>query len=215
MKKAQPRAQRKVAPGGAPPVGAPGVQDLSGSPVTRDSVSGAPEQGPKAGPDAGIGGPTMQPISLEGKGHPCRRNGIDPLGSGCLNGAMANVPGDLRYTKTHEWVRLGDGVATVGITDHAQRELTDIVFVELPPVGRELRAGEACGVVESVKTASDLYSPLSGRVLEVNTALPENPGWINSDPYGQGWLFKLIPSQPTEWEALLSPQEYQAQITGD
>ncbi|MCX7867292.1 glycine cleavage system protein GcvH [Limisphaera sp. VF-2] len=127
---------------------------------------------------------------------------------------MANVPGELRYTKTHEWVRLDGGVATVGITDHAQRELTDIVFVELPAVGRELRAGEACGVVESVKTASDLYSPLTGRVVEVNSALPDHPGWINSDPYGQGWLFKLAPSQLQEWDGLLSPEEYRAQIEG-
>lgn len=127
---------------------------------------------------------------------------------------MSNIPGDLRYTRTHEWVRLANGEATVGITDHAQRELTDIVFVELPTVGRELRAGEACGVVESVKTASDLYSPLSGKVIEINRPLLDNPSWINVDPYGQGWLFKLSPSRPEEFDQLLSPQEYQAQLGG-
>lgn len=127
---------------------------------------------------------------------------------------MSNIPGDLRYTRTHEWVRLANGEATVGITDHAQRELTDIVFVELPTVGRELRAGEACGVVESVKTASDLYSPLSGKVIEINRPLLDNPSWINVDPYGHGWLFKLSPSRPEEFDQLLSPQEYQAQLGG-
>ncbi|MCS7089316.1 MAG: glycine cleavage system protein GcvH [Verrucomicrobiota bacterium] len=125
---------------------------------------------------------------------------------------MSNVPENLRFTKTHEWVLLGDGLATVGITDHAQRELTDIVFVELPAVGRELQAGEACGVVESVKTASDLYSPLTGRVVEINQPLLSNPGWINTDPYGQGWLFRLIPSRPEELDRLLRPGEYLAQL---
>jgi glycine cleavage system H protein len=125
---------------------------------------------------------------------------------------MSNVPGDLRYTKTHEWVRLANGIATVGITDHAQKELTDIVFVELPSVGREVQAGEACGVVESVKTASDFYSPLTGRVTEVNQALANNPGWINTDPYGQGWLFKLVPGRPEEWDQLLTPEQYRAQL---
>jgi len=140
--------------------------------------------------------------------------GIDPFPAQCLNGAMANVPGELRYTKTHEWVRLDGGVATVGITDHAQRELTDIVFVELPAVGRELRAGEACGGEESVKTACDPSSPLTGRVGEVNSAPPDHPGWINSGPYGEGWWFKVAPRRLQERDGLLRPDGSRAQIEG-
>ena len=89
---------------------------------------------------------------------------------------MANVPADLKYAKSHEWVRVAGDVATVGITDHAQHELTDVVFVELPEVGRKVKAGEACAVVESVKTASDIYSPVSGEMIEVNKAVADNPG---------------------------------------
>src|SRR4029450_8909227 len=99
----------------------------------------------------------------------------------------SNVPADLRYAKSHEWVRVSGDTATVGITDHAQHELTDIVFVELPAVGRKVKAGEACAVVESVKTASDIYSPVSGEVVEVNKTVVENPGLVNSEPYGGGW----------------------------
>ncbi|MGE4178268.1 MAG: glycine cleavage system protein GcvH [Limisphaerales bacterium] len=127
---------------------------------------------------------------------------------------MSNIPSDLRYAKSHEWVRLADGTAVVGISDHAQRELTDVVFVELPAVGRRLRAGEACAVVESVKTASDIYSPLSGEVVEVNAGLPGNPGWVNTSPYGEGWFFKLRLSAPAEAESLLSASDYQAQVSG-
>lgn len=127
---------------------------------------------------------------------------------------MSNVPNDLRYAKSHEWARLADGIAVVGITDHAQHELTDVVFVELPAVGRQVRAGEACAVVESVKTASDIYSPLSGEVIESNPALPGNPGLVNSAPYGDGWFFRLKVSAPAEAERLLSPTDYQAQIGG-
>lgn len=124
------------------------------------------------------------------------------------------MPRDLRYAKSHEWVRLADGLAVVGISDHAQHELTDVVFVELPAVGRKVRAGESCAVVESVKTASDIYSPIGGEVVEVNTALPANPGWVNTSPYGDGWFFKLRPSAAAEVENLLTGDLYQAQIGG-
>ena len=127
---------------------------------------------------------------------------------------MANIPSDLKYVKTHEWVRVaGGGVATVGITDHAQHELTDVVFVELPEAGRSLKAGEACAVVESVKTASDIYAPISGEVIEVNGAVVSNPALVNSEPYGGGWLFRLRPSNPAELESLLSPEQYGAQTS--
>ncbi len=127
---------------------------------------------------------------------------------------MANVPSDLRYAKSHEWARLAGGVATVGITDHAQHELTDVVFVELPQLGRKLRAGEACAVVESVKTASDIYSPVGGEITEVNPAVTGNPALINSEPYAGGWLFKVKLSSPSELDALLGPEQYAAQIGG-
>ena len=125
---------------------------------------------------------------------------------------MSNVPSDLKYAKSHEWVRVSGDTATVGITDHAQHELTDVVFVELPAVGRPVKAGEACAVVESVKTASDLYSPVSGQILEMNKAVVDNPGLVNTDPYGGGWFFKVKLSNPAELEALLSPEQYEAQI---
>lgn len=127
---------------------------------------------------------------------------------------MANIPSDLKYAKSHEWVRAAGDVATVGITDHAQHELTDVVFVELPEVGRNLKAGEACAVVESVKTASDIYSPLSGEVTEVNAAVVSNPALVNSEPYLGGWLFKLRLSNPAEPNHLLSPEQYGAQTGG-
>ena len=127
---------------------------------------------------------------------------------------MANIPSDLKYAKSHEWVRVSDGLATIGITDHAQHELTDVVFVELPALGRKVKAGEACAVVESVKTASDIYSPVSGEVTEVNPAVVENPALVNSEPYGNGWFFKLKLANPGEVNALLGPEQYQAQIGG-
>lgn len=125
---------------------------------------------------------------------------------------MSNVPADLKYTKSHEWVRVRDDSAGVGITDHAQHELTDIVFVELPEVGRKLKAGEACAVVESVKTASDIYSPVSGEVVEVNQAAVDEPARVNRDPYGAGMFFKVRMSNPAELGALLTPEQYSAQI---
>jgi len=125
---------------------------------------------------------------------------------------MTNVPSDLRYARTHEWVRVSGDTATVGITDHAQHELTDLVFVELPAVGRQVKAGEACAVVESVKTASDIYSPVSGQIVEVNQAAVDNPALVNSEPYGSGWFYKIKLSNPAELNNLLSPQTYAAQI---
>jgi glycine cleavage system H protein len=107
---------------------------------------------------------------------------------------MSHIPTDLKYTKSHEWVRANeDGSVTVGITDHAQTQLGDMVFIEMPEVGRNVAAGEECAVVESVKAASDVYSPVDGEVLEVHEALTETPELINQDPYGEGWLFRLQP----------------------
>ena len=127
---------------------------------------------------------------------------------------MSNVPSDLKYAKSHEWVRLAGDTATVGITDHAQHELTDIVFLELPAVGRKLAAGEACAVVESVKTASDIYSPVSGEVVEVNKAATDNPGIVNTEPFAGGWFYKIKLSNAAELNALLTPESYTAQIGG-
>ena len=126
---------------------------------------------------------------------------------------MAKVPSDLKYAKSHEWVRVNGDVATVGITDHAQHELTDVVFVELPDVGRKIKAGEACAVVESVKTASDIYSPLSGEITEVNQAVVADPALVNSEPYEDGWFFRMKLSNPAELKALLSPEQYNVQIS--
>lgn len=127
---------------------------------------------------------------------------------------MANIPSDLKYAKSHEWVRIAGDVATVGITDHAQHELTDVVFVELPQLGKKLRAGDACAVVESVKTASDIYAPVSGEVTEVNKSLVENPALVNSEPYAGGWFFKVRLASPGEVNGLLAPDQYAAQIGG-
>jgi len=125
---------------------------------------------------------------------------------------MANTPLDLKYAKSHEWIRVQDDIATVGITDHAQHELTDVVFVELPAVGKSVKANGACAVVESVKTASDIYSPVSGEVTEANQAVVANPALVNTDPYGGGWLYKLKLSNPSELNALLTPGQYKAQV---
>lgn len=123
---------------------------------------------------------------------------------------MSNVPRDLKYSKSHEWVRLEGQIATVGITDHAQRELTSLVFVELPKVGRVLRAGESCAVVESVKAASDVYSPVSGEVTEINTELANRPELVNVDPYGAGWFFRVRITEPGEVSGLLDASAYSA-----
>ena len=125
---------------------------------------------------------------------------------------MTNIPSDLKYAKSHEWVRVNGHTGVVGITDHAQHELTDVVFVELPAVGRQVKAGEACAVVESVKTASDIYSPVSGQIVEVNKAAVDNPALVNTEPYGGGWFFKIQLSNLVELNNLLSPEKYKAQI---
>ena len=127
---------------------------------------------------------------------------------------MSLIPSDLKYVKSHEWARVSGGTATVGITDHAQHELTDIVFVELPVVGRKLAAGETCAVVESVKTASDIYSPVSGEVVEINKAVADNPELVNTEPYTGGWFYKIKLSNVTELQSLLTPESYKVQIGG-
>ncbi len=127
---------------------------------------------------------------------------------------MAKVPSDLKYAKTHEWVRVVGDAATVGITDHAQHELTDVVFVELPDIGEKIKAGDACAVVESVKTANDIYSPVTGEITEVNQNVVADPALVNSEPYAGGWFFKLKLANPTELNALLTPEQYRAQIGG-
>jgi glycine cleavage system H protein len=121
----------------------------------------------------------------------------------------SNVPTDLRYTNSHEWVRRkADGSVTVGITDHAQHALGDLVYAETPEAGRTVAAGEACAVVESVKAASDVYSPLAGTVKAGNPALADAPEKINAEPYGAGWLFELVPSDPKAFDALLEAGAY-------
>ena len=126
----------------------------------------------------------------------------------------SKIPQDLRYAKSHEWARVAGEVATVGITDHAQHELTDIVFVELPAIGRKVKAGDSSAVVESVKTASDIYSPLSGEVIAVNQEIVEKPELVNDDPYGKGWFYQIKLSNPPEMGDLLSAADYSAQIGG-
>lgn len=118
------------------------------------------------------------------------------------------TPKELKYTASHEWSRLEDGVVTVGITDYAQDQLGDVVFTELPEIGRKVAKGEAVAVVESVKTASDIYAPVSGEVVEVNEALVDAPETINESPYEGGWMFRLRAADPSELEALLDDAAY-------
>lgn len=125
---------------------------------------------------------------------------------------MSQVPQDLKYAETHEWVRIDGENGRVGISDHAQAELTDIVFVELPAMGAEVQAGHPIAVVESVKAASDIYSPVSGTVIEVNNALTSNPALVNTDPYGEGWLYIVKLKDASELDALKSPADYAAQV---
>ncbi len=120
-----------------------------------------------------------------------------------------NVPKDLQYTKTHEWVRADDEGLTVGITDFAQAQLSDITYVELPAVGDQVDVEDEIAVLESVKAASDIYSPASGRITAVNSVLEDSPELINSDPYGDGWLFKIDPSDTSEVDDLLDADEYE------
>lgn len=124
---------------------------------------------------------------------------------------MTNIPDELLYTKTHEWVKkINQKEVRVGITYHAQQQLKDIVFVELPSLGKELRAGAACTVVESVKAAYDIYAPLSGKVTKVNQPIQEKPELVNKDPYGEGWFLHIEMSNPNELNNLLSPAQYRA-----
>ncbi|WP_271409711.1 glycine cleavage system protein GcvH [Pseudomonas sp. Q1-7] len=128
---------------------------------------------------------------------------------------MSNIPAELRYAPSHEWARLeADGTVTVGITDHAQEALGDVVFVELPEVGKTLAAGQEAGVVESVKAASDIYAPIGGEVVAVNTAVSDAPESVNSDPYGS-WFFKLKPSDAAELDKLLDAAAYKASADAD
>ena len=122
---------------------------------------------------------------------------------------MSEIPGDLRFLKSHEWARVeGDGKVTIGISDHAQGLLGDLVYVELPNVGDRVEAGNACAVVESVKAASDVYSPVTGKVVEVNSALSDKPETINEDAYGDGWIYVVEAEEPEQLNELLDPDAY-------
>ena len=126
---------------------------------------------------------------------------------------MSEIPQDLKYTASHEWVRTeADGSITVGITDHAQEALGDLVFVEVPDADRVLAKSEACAVVESVKAASDVYAPVAGEVVEGNPALADEPELLNSDPYGEGWIFKLKPENPADLDALMNAEAYEQSL---
>jgi glycine cleavage system H protein len=124
------------------------------------------------------------------------------------------VPKELLYTKDHEWVRLEDGKARVGITDHAQKSLGDIVYVELPAVGKTVKKGERAATVESVKAVGEVFAPLSGKVVAVNETVTQSPDLINKDPYGQGWLFVLEIADKKEIETLLTPEAYEELVKG-
>ncbi|MFP4160995.1 MAG: glycine cleavage system protein GcvH [Ectothiorhodospira sp.] len=129
---------------------------------------------------------------------------------------MSNVPSDLKYAKSHEWVRQeSDGSLTVGISEHAQELLGDLVFVETPEAGTTLEAGSACAVVESVKAASDVYAPVSGEVTAVNGQLGDSPELVNSDPYGEGWLFRVKPADTGELAGLMDAEAYKAHLEAE
>lgn len=123
-----------------------------------------------------------------------------------------NIPADLRYCASHEWIRLEGDIATVGISDHAQAELTDVVFVELPSISRKVDAGDPTAVVESVKAASDIYAPIGGEVIEANEAVEADPSLVNTDPYGKGWIFKLRVKDPADAARLMDASAYQSHI---
>lgn len=126
---------------------------------------------------------------------------------------MSNIPAELKYVSSHEWLRLeADGSVTIGVTHHAQELLGDIVFIELPEVGASLAADDQAGVVESVKAASDVYAPIAGEVVAVNDVLPDTPETVNSDPYGEGWFFKVKPANPADLDSLLTAEQYAAEI---
>jgi glycine cleavage system H protein len=120
-----------------------------------------------------------------------------------------NIPSNLQYTKDHEWAKIENGVATIGITDFAQGELGDIVFVELPEVGKSFNPGDTFGTIEAVKTVTDLFSPISGKIVAINEGLDSDPGKVNSDPYGDGWLVKIRLSDPDEKDGLMSSIAYE------
>ena len=122
---------------------------------------------------------------------------------------MANVPGNLKYTREHEWAKQEGGRVRVGITAYAQDQLGDVVFVELPKVGAKVTASKAFGVVESVKAVSDLFAPVSGEVVEVNAELGQKPETVNADPYGKGWMIVIAPSHKAEWAQLLTAEQYE------
>lgn len=129
---------------------------------------------------------------------------------------MSNVPNDLKYTSSHEWVRPEeDGTVTVGISDHAQDSLGDLVFVETPEIDRAVEAGEACAVVESVKAASDIYAPLAGTVVDANSQLQDAPELVNTDPYGEGWIMRIRADDPDALEELMDADDYEHLITED
>jgi glycine cleavage system H protein len=122
---------------------------------------------------------------------------------------MSNIPVELKFTKSHEWARLNDdGSVTVGISDNAQDQLGDMVFIEVPEVGQNVTAGDACAVVESVKAASDVYAPIAGEILEVNEDLADSPETVNQDAYGKGWLFRLQPGNAGDMDAMLDSEAY-------
>jgi glycine cleavage system H protein len=126
---------------------------------------------------------------------------------------MSNTPKELKYAKSHEWVRVeADGTVTIGITDHAQNALGDLVFVEVPKIGRKLAANESCAVVESVKAASDVYAPIAGEVIAANGALADAPETLNTDPYGAGWMWKMKPADAKEIESLLDAAGYEKSV---
>jgi glycine cleavage system H protein len=126
---------------------------------------------------------------------------------------ITKVPGDLKFAETHEWIRVDGDIGTVGISDHAQAELTDIVFVEIPKIGARFSAKDPAAVVESVKAASDIYAPVSGEIVEANEGLAEGPSLLNTEPYGSGWIFKIRIADASELGGLLDPSTYLAQIS--
>lgn len=129
---------------------------------------------------------------------------------------MSNVPQDLRYTREHEWARLeDDGRITVGITDFAQGQLGDVVFLDLPEVDEAVESGETLGEIESTKSVSDLFSPITGSVTELNTETRDNPAAVNQDPYGEGWLLVIEPADAGEFDGLMTPEEYEAFLEED
>ncbi len=128
---------------------------------------------------------------------------------------MANVPEDLHYSKDHEWIRVKGGIGTIGITDHAQRSLGDVVYVELPKVGESFESNESFGSVESVKAVSEIFSPVSGEVSEVNESLQDEPEKVNEDPYGEGWMIRVRMKNPGEVDSLLTAAEYEDFTKGE